>query len=243
MSENEVRELVRVFAEAAARQYTATEQGDFHTANRCATTICRAFSDLKALGKTGQDALLGLTVHTDPAVASLAACYSLPYAPDTCRLVLKRIARRRDIIGFMADETLNRWRDGTWALDSDLALPESKALPGISSGRASRTLPFVSLAEWLLHTPTRCADCEVEAFDRLGDRMGLASAYFGDIIGGLPHGMEWVPNSSPPSIEERLVWLWVVRPSMIGEILAYAHMHGLKGIIEHLGPEAATEES
>jgi hypothetical protein len=242
MNEDRLKILLAEFAEAARKQHAASEQGDYRAANGQTDRMHELFQEIKAHGDTGRQALLHLVNSTDAPVSLAAASYSVSIAPVVCRAAFRRVAKQRGLIGFIAQQALKHWADRKGQLEES---PETHDEREVTSNRitpAPCDLSPVSLAQWLLHTPAKYVDKEIEAFDNLGDRMGLASAYLGDIIGGLPDGLEWTPNSSPPSIEEKLVWLWVVRPSMIGEILAYARQHSLRDVSEYLGPEAASEQ-
>lgn len=60
---------------------------------------------------------------------------------------------------------------------------------------------------------------EVEDFDEFDTRRSAIDGLYINIIGVNEDGIEWCPNDDPPSKEEYLAWLWVIKPSMGTEIL------------------------
>lgn len=110
-------ELVNVFARAAALHSQALLAGDHRIANREARIVSKTFRQLTEMGDEGRQALTLLFTHANDDVASLAAAYLLRYATDEAVQVLERIARKKGLVGFQAQQALERWREGDWHLD------------------------------------------------------------------------------------------------------------------------------
>jgi hypothetical protein len=111
--------LTREFAECVVAQSEAIHRGDPHAANRFAKRYVAAFQALRALGDQGREALAGLLADERPDVRVTAAGYLLRYKHDLARAVLEREARGRGAVAFGAAQALQRWREGTWALDPE----------------------------------------------------------------------------------------------------------------------------
>jgi hypothetical protein len=109
--------LIERFSQAAKRHYVASLAGDWRTANKEAVLIRETIQRLRNLGEPARDALLAQTDNQDLSVSSLAAVYSLKYAPDKSISVLTRIAKEPGLIGFEAKQALQRWVEGQWNLD------------------------------------------------------------------------------------------------------------------------------
>ena len=60
---------------------------------------------------------------------------------------------------------------------------------------------------------------EVVQFEHLDERVLIANAVYGDIVGVSEGSVEWCPNPNTPD-NARLLWLWVVRPDL-GAAIAY----------------------
>lgn len=110
-------ELLQMFADAAARNHTASIAGDYRNANRAAKTVAKAFRQLREMGDEGYQALLTLFEHEDKAVSTMAAAYLLRYATDAAVQILQENARDEGLMGFSAQQALERWREGDWHLD------------------------------------------------------------------------------------------------------------------------------
>jgi hypothetical protein len=61
-------------------------------------------------------------------------------------------------------------------------------------------------------------------------RISLVNAFFANLI-GVSRRIEWLPDSNTPGDEEKLAWLWVMRPSLENQILAYAHSRSLITVV------------
>jgi len=117
MTEQKVEELIEKFTQAAKSHYAASLAGDWRTANREAETIRDTMKVLRSLGENARKALLDQTDSQDLSVSSMAAVYSLKYAPEKSISVLTRIAKETGLIGFEAEQALQRWKEGEWNLE------------------------------------------------------------------------------------------------------------------------------
>ena len=82
--------------------------------------------------------------------------------------------------------------------------------------------------------PTTVSWGDIKEFDRFEDRFFDVEAYFGDIVGMLDGAVEFSPNNHPPTQDELLAWLWVIRPENKDDILSLAN-DDLREIIEDYG--------
>lgn len=105
-------QLLRLYERATAAHGTATEKGDYRTANREDETIAAVFRELRGRGIEAQKALLGFLDHGDPYVRVLTAAYALEFAPEQGEPVLTEISRSRGIPALNAEMTLQEWRKG-----------------------------------------------------------------------------------------------------------------------------------
>ena len=119
MTQKQIDKLIADFVEAARKHHEATMTGNWRETNKQANRIRKAFQGIKRFGEDARQALLAQTENQDPAVASMAATYSLKYSPQQAQTVLQRIAGEPGIIGFEARQALQRWKEGDWHLDED----------------------------------------------------------------------------------------------------------------------------
>jgi len=116
MAEQKVEELIREFNRAAKSHYEASLAGNWRIANKEAATIRKVVLSLRSLGEKGTEALLAQTDHENLCISSMAAVYSLKYAPEKSISVLTRIAKDPGLSGFEAEQALQRWKEGEWDL-------------------------------------------------------------------------------------------------------------------------------
>jgi hypothetical protein len=60
---------------------------------------------------------------------------------------------------------------------------------------------------------------DIEAAGQLDERVSIVNRAFVNLIGMNRGYVEFCPNESPPSMDERLAWLWLRRPSLSRSIL------------------------
>ncbi len=119
MSQRQIDKLVAHFVKAARKHYEATMTGNWRETNKQAKRIRKAFQGIRKIGENARQALLAQTENQDLAVASMAATYSLKCNTQQAQTVLQRIAKEPGIIGFEAQQALQRWKEGDWHLDED----------------------------------------------------------------------------------------------------------------------------
>jgi Domain of unknown function (DUF2019) len=110
-------DLARQFAESVADQTRAIGRGDHRSDNRSAKRALRVFCQLRSLGDVGRDALLPLLRHERADVRITAAAFLLRHRTAEAQVVLEAEARGEGFSAFEARQALERWKEGTWALD------------------------------------------------------------------------------------------------------------------------------
>jgi hypothetical protein len=110
-------ELVNEFADCVAAQSDAIAKSDPNAGNKFARRYIAAFERLRAHGDSGRDALAALLMDPRPDVRVMAAAYLLRHCEDRARTVLEAEAKGTGIVAFGAAQSLQRWNEGTWALD------------------------------------------------------------------------------------------------------------------------------
>lgn len=109
--------LVNEFAECVDSQSRSIEQGDAKSGNDYAKRYIAAFEKLRDAGDSGRDALAMLFDDHRPAVRIMAASFLLRHSEKEAMEVLKRDSREPGLVGFGAQQALQRWQEGTWNLD------------------------------------------------------------------------------------------------------------------------------
>lgn len=117
MPDETVERLIERFSRAAAKHHAALEEMDAEEANRQAFLINGLFAGIVAHGDVGRTRLLALLASEQPAVAGMAAVYSLRFAPLEALPVLRRIAAQPGLLGYRASVAIERWERGEWELD------------------------------------------------------------------------------------------------------------------------------
>ncbi|MFE8598320.1 DUF2019 domain-containing protein [Archangium violaceum] len=114
-----IEKLVDDFAEHVAAQTDAIFRGDARTGNKHEKRYVAAFEKLRSHGDKGREALAVLFMHPRMDVRVAAAAHLLRYRTAEAKAVLQEIAKGEGLAAFEAAESLKRWEEGTWALDSD----------------------------------------------------------------------------------------------------------------------------
>ncbi len=114
---NQIEKLVQQFADGVIAQTDAIGRGDSKCGNEHAQRYIRAFAALQSLGDRGRDALVPLMREGRADVRGMAAAFLLRYRTSEARAVLQELASGKGFAAFGASEALERWEDGTWALD------------------------------------------------------------------------------------------------------------------------------
>lgn len=110
-------ELVREFADCVANQSGAIAKGDPDKGNQYARRYVAAFEQLRAVGDKGRDALIPLLADGRPDVRVMAAAFLLRHCTEKATNVLEAESEGAGLIAFGAAQALERWREGSWALD------------------------------------------------------------------------------------------------------------------------------
>jgi hypothetical protein len=114
-----LNELVKEFADCIAAQTDAVAKSDSVTGNKFAKRAAAAFAELRAGGDAGRDALAVLFEDQRPDVRVTAAAFLLRYCGERARAVLETEAKGKGPVAFGAAQALQRWKEGTWALDPE----------------------------------------------------------------------------------------------------------------------------
>lgn len=114
-----VNELVKEFAGCVEAQNEAIARGDPNTGNIFAKRYIAAFEKLRTHGNDGRDALAALLADNRPGVRVMAAAYLLRHCGDRARAILEAEAKGVGLVAFGAAQALQRWNEGTWALDPE----------------------------------------------------------------------------------------------------------------------------
>ena len=117
--------LVASFADNVLAQQAAIEAGRPIVGNRHARQYVAAWQALCSHGDAGRDALVPLLDHPQPPVAVMAAVFLLRYRTERCLSVLHAWATAPGLIGFEAQQAIERWADGSWALDPSTSKPDA----------------------------------------------------------------------------------------------------------------------
>lgn len=114
-----LEELVKQFADNVAAQTDAIWRGDAKLGNKHADRYIAAFKELRAHGDTGRAALAVLFEHPRMDVRVAAAAFLLRYRTKEAKTVLEEAAKGEGLIPFEAQQALQRWEEGAWALDPE----------------------------------------------------------------------------------------------------------------------------
>ena len=112
-----IAQLVDRFALASARHHEFSLGGNWRLANREVARIRSAFRQLVKEGVPGREALLSLLNSQTASVAAMAAAYSLGYNAEQSLPILAQIAKEPGLIGFEAEQAIQRWNGGEWHLE------------------------------------------------------------------------------------------------------------------------------
>ena len=112
-----LEDLVEQFAENVAAQTDAIWRGDAKTGNKHAKRYGAAFDKLRTHGAAGRDALAVLLKHPRMDVRVTAAACLLRHCTAEAKAVLEEAAKGEGMVPFEAQQALQRWEEGTWALD------------------------------------------------------------------------------------------------------------------------------
>ncbi|NPC75314.1 DUF2019 domain-containing protein [Corallococcus exiguus] len=113
----DIKALVEQFAHHVVAQNEALFRGDSRSGNKHARKYITAVGKLQAMGDTGRDALCALLKHERMDVRVMAAAFLLRYRTEEAMSVLEEAAKGKGLVPFGAQQTLQRWAEGTWSLD------------------------------------------------------------------------------------------------------------------------------
>jgi hypothetical protein len=111
--------LVEQFAWHVQAETEAGWRGDAQTANSHVDEYLAVFDKLRAHGDAGRNALAVLLQHTRMDVRVTAAVFLLRHRTAEAKAVLQEAALGKGMVPFEAQQALQRWEEGTWALDPE----------------------------------------------------------------------------------------------------------------------------
>ena len=114
-----IQKWVAIFADASIKQTDAIWDGDAKLGNQHADRSLTAFEKLRAAGDEGREALLILLRHPRKDVRVSAAAFLLRYRTELATAILKKEAKGRGMVSFVAEQALKRWEEGDWSLDPE----------------------------------------------------------------------------------------------------------------------------
>jgi hypothetical protein len=117
MTQHKTNVLIDKFSSSTNAHHEAISKGDWRTANKHAKQINKVFLEIVKIGEEARNALLTLTDDDNVAIAAMAAVYSLKYDTDKSLATLRCIAKESGLIGFEAEQAIQRWVNGEWHIE------------------------------------------------------------------------------------------------------------------------------
>ena len=74
------------------------------------------------------------------------------------------------------------------------------------------------LKHLLSDTPLTVAFTEFDSPDDIDLRRSCVDVLFVNTIGINANTADWLPNDDPPELNERLAWLWFIRPDLANDL-------------------------
>ena len=81
-------------------------------------------------------------------------------------------------------------------------------------------------------TPIEVKFSDIVEFDNFDERISAISVLYSNTIGVCDGYVEFCPDNVPPLIEEKISWIWAIRPDLGNEILKQELSNDLKLLIE-----------
>jgi len=110
---SDAESIVREYIEAADRHGSATDNGDFRSANKAYKAIIRALHDLDDVDQVGRHRLVQAFDHPNLHVRVWAATHLLRIRPERAIAALTQIAAGRGLAALDAEIVLSEWHKGT----------------------------------------------------------------------------------------------------------------------------------
>lgn len=90
----------------------------------------------------------------------------------------------------------------------------------------------MTVEEFLIFTPMKVKWIHIDDFESVDERVSVANTVFKNLISVENGYIEFLPEEEKPAIDEKLMWLWVIRPSMEKPIMEYADKNNIPHIKE-----------
>lgn len=203
--------LISEFQSAAARYRSAIDAMDVKAVNDNAGQSQRLFHAIQR--SPPEPGWLSLLL-SDPneSVRLLASAFGLAIDESSCIATLAALAAAGPY-KFEAQQCLERWKAGEWTLD--LPIPVTQSTTDTIKSPAGVADPIV----FATSSSRRVLLGDIVGPDWLDSRIGCVNVYFVNIVGVNSDSVQFCPNSEPPSNDEALAWLWIIRPDLSQFIL------------------------
>ena len=116
-NKQDYKKIVEKFAEATEKSFAARLTGNWRENNKWVKRQVQAFQQVIEANNEAREELLTLLNHQNPVIAKSAAVFSLKYATEQSIAILTRISKEPGILGFEAQQALQRWKEGSWQLE------------------------------------------------------------------------------------------------------------------------------
>ena len=113
-----IQKLVSEFADFVIKQQECIDNGDWKLGNTYAKKYIKCYKDINKIGNVAKEEMLTLLKHKNDVVRTMAATFLLKYSTEESLRVLKEISKKPGMVGFGARESIKRWEEGSWDLDS-----------------------------------------------------------------------------------------------------------------------------
>ncbi len=80
--------------------------------------------------------------------------------------------------------------------------------------------------------PNEVKFSDIVEFDKLDERVSAIGVLYSNILGVCDGYIEFCPDNEPPLFEEKMSWIWVIKPDLGNEILKQDLSNDLKLLIE-----------
>ena len=81
-------------------------------------------------------------------------------------------------------------------------------------------------------TPIEVKFFDILEFDKLDERVSAIGVLYSNTIGVCDGYVEFCPDNEPPLLEEKISWIWAIRPDLENKILKQELSNDLKLLIE-----------
>jgi hypothetical protein len=109
--------LVAEFVAASEKSAQALVIGDSKVNNKWVKKQVKVFKQIVSIGDIARDELVRLLDAENLDIALSAAVFSLKYSTEKSLTTLKKIAQEPGLLGFRAQQAIQRWEEGSWQIE------------------------------------------------------------------------------------------------------------------------------